>query len=99
MTLRNRLRAPIVAGIALIMVACGGSTPTTSSSTPPPVDVGSGTPNGAGATFPQPFYTQAFYQYNQKYPNNSVNYQAIRPRGGIKAFTPGTPDFRASDLP
>ena len=99
MTLRNRLRAPIVAGIALIMVACGGSTPTTSSSTPPPVDVGSGTLNGAGATFPEPFYTQAFYQYNQKYPNISVNYQAIGSGGGIKAFTAGTVDFGASDVP
>jgi phosphate transport system substrate-binding protein len=98
MTLRNRLRASCVAGLALIMVACGGSgTPTTN--TPATVDVGSGTLNGAGATFPEPFYTQAFYQYNQKYPNISVNYQAIGSGGGIKQFTAGTVDFGASDVP
>jgi phosphate transport system substrate-binding protein len=99
MTLPNRLRAPIVTAIALIMVACGGSTPTTSTATPATVDVGSGSLNGAGATFPEPFYTQAFYQYNQKYPNISVNYQAIGSGGGIKQFTAGTVDFGASDVP
>src|SRR6202048_5298553 len=98
MNLRNRLRASFVAGLALIMVACGGSgAPTTN--TPATVDVGSGSLNGAGATFPEPFYTQAFYQYNQKYPNVSVNYQAIGSGGGIKQFTAGTVDFGASDVP
>jgi phosphate transport system substrate-binding protein len=96
MTLRNRLRVPIVGAVALLMIACGGSggTPT---NTPGTVDVGSGSLNGAGATFPEPFYTQAFYQYNQKYPNISVNYQAIGSGGGIKQFTAGTVDFGASD--
>jgi phosphate transport system substrate-binding protein len=98
MTLRNRLRAPIVAAIALIMVACGGSAgnPT---NMPVATDVGSGSLNGAGATFPEPFYTQAFYQYNQKFPSISVNYQAIGSGGGIKQFTAGTVDFGASDVP
>ena len=98
MTLRNRLLVPVAAAIAIIMVACGGSTPTPTG-TPATVDVGSGSLNGAGATFPEPFYTQAFYQYNQKYPNVSVNYQAIGSGGGIKQFTAGTVDFGASDVP
>ncbi len=98
MTLRNRLLAPVAAAIALVMVACGGSTPTPTG-TPATVDVGSGSLNGAGATFPEPFYPQAFYQYNQKYPNVSVNYQAIGSGGGIKQFTAGTVDFGASDVP
>ncbi|MDQ6918503.1 MAG: phosphate ABC transporter substrate-binding protein PstS [Candidatus Dormibacteraeota bacterium] len=98
MTLRNRLRAPIVTALALILVACGGSA-TPSATTPGAGDVGSGSLNGAGATFPEPFYTQAFYQYNQKYPNVSVNYQAIGSGGGIKQFTAGTVDFGASDVP
>ena len=98
MTLRNRLRAPVVTAVALIMVACGGSA-STPTATPPTVDIGSGNLNGAGATFPEPFYTQAFYQYNQKYPNISVNYQAIGSGGGIKQFTAGTVDFGASDVP
>jgi len=98
MTLWNRLRAPAVTAIALMMVACGGSA--APANTPPAtVDVGSGSLNGAGATFPEPFYTQAFYQYNQKYPNISVNYQAIGSGGGIKQFTAGTVDFGASDVP
>ena len=98
MTLRNRLRTPIVTAIALILVACGASA-TPSATTPGVVDVGSGSLNGAGATFPEPFYTQAFYQYNQKYSNVSVNYQAIGSGGSIKQFTAGTVDFGASDVP
>src|ERR1700694_5285832 len=98
MTLRNRVLVPVAAAIALLMVACGGSA-ATPSSTPATVDVGSGSLNGAGATFPEPFYTQAFYQYNQKYPNVSVNYQAIGSGGGIKQFTAGTVDFGASEVP
>ena len=98
MTLRNRLRAPILAAIALILAACGGAG-MSPSNPPAQADVGSGSLNGAGATFPEPFYTQAFYQYNQKYPNISVNYQAIGSGGGIKQFTAGTVDFGASDVP
>jgi len=92
------LRTPVVVAIALVAVACGG-TAATPSGTPAPVDVGSGSLNGAGATFPEPFYTQSFYQYNQKYPGVSVNYQAIGSGGGIKQFTAGTIDFGASDVP
>jgi phosphate transport system substrate-binding protein len=92
------LRTPVMVAIALMAVACGG-TAATPSGTPAPVDVGSGSLNGAGATFPEPFYTQSFYQYNQKYPSVSVNYQAIGSGGGIKQFTAGTVDFGASDVP
>ena len=99
MSLRQHLRTPIAVAIALIAIACGGSTPSGSTATPPPADIGSGSLNGAGATFPEPFYTQAFYQYNQANPNISVNYQAIGSGGGIKQFTAGTVDFGASDVP
>jgi phosphate transport system substrate-binding protein len=99
MSLRQHLRTPVVLTVALITIACGGSPTTGSTSTPPPAEIGSGNLNGAGATFPEPFYTQAFYQYNQKYPNISVNYQAIGSGGGIKQFTAGTVDFGASDVP
>ena len=99
MSLPQHLRASVVVAIALITIACGGSTPAGSNSTPPSADIGSGSLNGAGATFPEPFYTQAFYQYNQSNPNISVNYQAIGSGGGIKQFTAGTVDFGASDVP
>ena len=88
----------VLAGAAL--VACGGSD---NSSAPgagaPTVDVGSGTLQGAGATFPEPFYTKAFYAYNQKNPKVSVNYQPVGSGGGIQQFTKGTVQFGASDVP
>src|SRR5438067_4225304 len=79
---------------ALAMVAaCGGSNPASS------VDVGMGSLTGAGATFPEPFYSKAFYMYNQSYPQVSVNYQAVGSGAGIQQFTRGTVDFGASDVP
>lgn len=87
-----------VLGAAIIATACGGSS---SSNAPAPTaqNVGSGTLTGAGATFPEPFYTKAFYAYSQKYPNVSVNYQAVGSGAGIQQFTAGTVDFGASDVP
>src|SRR5215831_4538601 len=81
----------------MALVACGGA-PAASSPTPT-ADVGSGQLQGAGATFPAPYYTKAFYAYNQKYNQVSVNYQAIGSGGGIQAFTKNTVDFGASDVP
>jgi len=90
---------PLLLLSVLAVAACGGTAPTTSGGTGTTTDVGSGSVNGAGATFPAPFYNQAFYQYNQKYPSVAVNYQAIGSGGGIKQFTAGTVDFGASDVP
>lgn len=53
--------------------------------------------NGAGATFPAPFYTKAFDEYNKFDPKVKVNYQAIGSGGGIKNFTEKTVDFGATD--
>jgi len=79
---------------ALAMVAaCGGSNPASS------VDVGMGSLTGAGATFPEPFYSKAFYMYTQAHPQVSVNYQAVGSGAGIQQFTKGTVDFGASDVP
>jgi phosphate transport system substrate-binding protein len=77
--------------------ACGGSG--TSAATPTPVDVGSGALTGAGATFPAPFYTKAFFDYSAKYPQVTVNYQAVGSGAGISQFQKGTVDFGASDVP
>ncbi len=54
---------------------------------------------GAGATFPYPFFSKAFYEYSQKHPDVTVNYQSIGSGGGIQQFTAKTVDFGASDVP
>lgn len=81
---------------AIFAAACGSST---STATPSPVDVGSGALAGAGATFPEPFYSAAFYAYSQKYPQVTVNYQPVGSGAGIQQFIKGTVDFGASDVP
>ena len=83
----------------MALVACGGVSGGTGANPTPSTDVGSGQLQGAGATFPEPFYTAAFYAYNQSYSQVSVNYQAIASGGGIQQFTKGTVDFGASDVP
>ncbi|HSR26467.1 MAG TPA: phosphate ABC transporter substrate-binding protein PstS, partial [Candidatus Eisenbacteria bacterium] len=94
----QRFSGRLIAAAAVALVACGGAGGS-SSNPAPTADVGSGQLQGAGATFPEPFYTRAFYAYNQKYRQVSVNYQAIGSGGGIQAFTKGTVDFGASDVP
>jgi len=87
-----RLLIVLVAG-SMLVAACGSSP---SGST---ADVGQGTLTGAGATFPEPFYTKAFYAYSQLYPQVTVNYQAVGSGAGIQQFTNNTVDFGASDVP
>jgi phosphate transport system substrate-binding protein len=94
---RSMGRALLVGVAAAMFAAACGSTG--SGSVTPPVDVGTGSLTGAGATFPAPFYTKAFYDYSAKYPQVTVNYQAIGSGGGISAFQKGTVDFGASDVP
>jgi phosphate transport system substrate-binding protein len=85
-------RAFVSLALLTVVAACGG-TPASS------VDVGKASLTGAGATFPEPFYTKAFYMYNQTFPQVSVNYQAVGSGAGIQQFTKGTVDFGASDVP
>src|SRR2546429_447575 len=94
----ERLSRWLVASAAVALVACGGAASSTASPTPQ-ADVGSGQLQGAGATFPGPYYDKAFFTYNQKYSQVAVNYQAIGSGGGIQQFTAGTVDFGASDVP
>ena len=51
---------------------------------------------GAGATFPAPFYTKLFDEYNKQF-GVKVNYQAIGSGGGIAQLKGKTVDFGASD--
>src|SRR4051794_26116914 len=57
-----------------------------------------GTINGAGATFPQPVYSEWGAQFKDAQ-GTTVNYQGIGSGGGIAQFTAGTVDFGATDAP
>ncbi len=91
--LASRVVSSLVVLAALVATACGGS------STASGVDVGSGSLTAAGATFPEPFYSRAFFAYSQSYPQVTVNYQAVGSGAGIQQFIKGTVDFGASDVP
>src|SRR5438876_1695712 len=88
-------------GVAMVLAACGGNTGATNPSTggaklptPPGASL-----TGAGATFPQPFYAAAFFAYNKKFSQVTVNYQAVGSGAGIQQLTKKTVDFGASDVP
>jgi phosphate transport system substrate-binding protein len=83
----------LLIGVVAIFTAACGSTPAGSS------PVGSGALTGAGATFPAPFYTKAFFTYTQQYPQVTVNYQSVGSGAGIQQFIKNTVDFGASDVP
>ena len=52
--------------------------------------------NGAGATFPAPYYNAVLADLN-KSTGNRVNYQAVGSGAGVRQFTAKTIDFGASD--
>ncbi len=52
--------------------------------------------NGAGATFPAPFYQRAFAGVASKV---RVNYQSVGSGAGVRQFVAGTVDFGATDEP
>jgi len=92
-SVRPTWRALLVGLAATIIAsACGGTTPSSSA-------VGSGSLTGAGATFPAPFYTKAFFTYTQSNPQVTVNYQSVGSGAGIQQFIKNTVDFGASDVP
>jgi phosphate transport system substrate-binding protein len=97
----SKLLAAACCGVlALGAAACGSDSDssTTGSGTASSGDSAQlgGTINGAGATFPQPVYSEWANQY-KKASGTTVNYQGIGSGGGIAQFTEGTVDFGASD--
>ncbi len=52
---------------------------------------------GAGATFPAPFYSKLFDEYNKQF-GVKVNYQAVGSGGGQSQLKNKTVDFGASDV-
>lgn len=90
----------LVLATILIIAGCGGAAgPVTQPATSNPAGGGTVSLTGAGSTFVNPFFSQAFSQYSKDHPNVRVNYQSIGSGGGIKQFTAKTVDFGASDVP
>jgi phosphate transport system substrate-binding protein len=89
----------LLVGLAAAMfgAACGGSS--TGGASPSPADVGSGSLTGAGSTFDAPLFTKAFFDYNTKYSQVTINYQAVGSGAGIQQFIKNTVDFGATDVP
>lgn len=83
----------IVTTIALLLSACGTTTPASSGG----VQTGSVTVNGAGSTFAQPVYTDWIYAYKSVDPSVTLNYQGIGSGGGKKGIIDNTLDFAGSD--
>jgi phosphate transport system substrate-binding protein len=96
----TRRLLPVVLAAGLVLLAgCGATAAKTTKKkagtlTPPAAQL-----TGAGSTFDQPFFTRAFYEYNLKYTNVTVNYASIGSGGGIEQFTANTVNFGASDVP
>ncbi len=83
----------IVAGTPETVVV----TATPDMSKPTPMAPGSVQINGAGATVPDPVYTEWRFAYPYIDPSVVINYQAIGSGGGKKAIVDGTVDFAGSD--
>jgi phosphate transport system substrate-binding protein len=98
----SRILAVATAGAIAVGVAACGSSDDDSSTTAASNDGGtaaatlSGTLNGAGATFPQPVYSEWANRFRDEF-GVTVNYQGIGSGGGIAQFTEGTIDWGATD--
>src|SRR5262245_1286084 len=54
---------------------------------------------GAGATFPAPYYKRLVVVYQDTHPDVLIDYQSIGSGGGIRAITDKTVHFCGSDAP
>jgi phosphate transport system substrate-binding protein len=72
-------------------------TPTIDPNAPKPLAAGSVQLTGAGATFPEPVYTEWRFAYQYVDPSVVINYQAIGSGGGKKGIADKTVDFAGSD--
>ena len=99
MTLQRFVAGFVGCGVlALGVAACGSNDSGGSSESTSAAAQKGGTINGAGATFPQPIYSEWAARFKQLQ-GTTVNYQAIGSGGGIAQFTAGTVDFGATDAP
>jgi len=73
------------------------ATPEAKPTSVPTMPAGSISLTGAGATFPQPIYTEWIFAYQYVDPSVGINYQGIGSGGGKKAIIDNTVDFAGSD--
>jgi phosphate transport system substrate-binding protein len=73
------------------------ATPTPLPPAATPLPAGSIKINGAGATFPEPVYTEWRFAYQFVDPSVTLNYQGIGSGGGKKGIADKTIDFAGSD--
>jgi phosphate transport system substrate-binding protein len=97
------LAASAAALLALGIAACGSNDESPSGGGSTGASSGGsakqgGTINGAGATFPQPVYTEWAARFKDQ-TGTTVNYQGVGSGGGIAQFSAGTVDWGATDAP
>ena len=99
----KRVFVAVSVAAAVLLAACGGNSSSTTNPSTGSAYTGPTPPSasltGAGATFPAPFYTTAFYAFNQRFSQVTINYQAVGSGAGIQQLTKKTVDFGASDVP
>jgi phosphate transport system substrate-binding protein len=103
---RRTPRPAITALAAIIVLALGACTSTTSNTPASVVAAASTAPGGhrptltgAGSTFDAPFFAAAFARYQQQHPGVTIGYSAVGSSAGIAAFSARQVDFGASDVP
>ncbi len=87
---RNVCFAAVCLVLATFVVGCGPTGKPTA---------GKARLQGAGATFPAPFYKRLVVVYQDIHPGVLIDYQSIGSGGGIRAITDMTVHFCASDAP
>ena len=94
----HRTRFALVSLLMLVAVVATACAPVVAP-TPPVIKetAGSVQLNGAGATFPDPIYTEWRFAYQYVDPSVVINYQAIGSGGGKKGIVDKTLDFAGSD--
>lgn len=88
MKTKQFLSSAIALFTVAMLASCGGANNKQASN---PVDL-----SGAGATFPEPFYTMVFDSFNIA-TGNTVSYGGIGSGGGVRNLKDKTVDFAASD--
>lgn len=91
-------------GVAVLVMGCRPSAKPTAAkngdkASAAPSNKGETRLQGAGATFPAPFYKRLVVTYQESHPDVLIDYQSIGSGGGIRAITDKTVHFCGSDAP
>jgi phosphate transport system substrate-binding protein len=84
--------------VAAFAIGCRPSTNSAANSAARPA-VGTTRLQGAGASFPAPFYKRLVVEYQGIHPDVLIDYQSKGSGGGIQAITDKTVDFCGTDAP